>query len=411
MDRENFMPMDGVLEGRSRDVLVETLRRFVHGGVGESGLPFGADKGSCEEVLHSAAREGVAPIVWKGMLEGPRGLLAGELRSEIRNDQMRLRLWNHTQSMELVRITSSLQDACVDCLAFKGPILATSVYAETDRQFSDLDLLIGPGALLDALRVFGDLGYLVSTRHPHEMHLWHPARKIAVDVHWSLAPAYFGVRLPFEDLWLRHGIARICGADVTAPGDQDLILMLSIQAAKDLSQRRLRLINLLDIALLVVTRGELNPAHLGIVAKDANARRMLCFGLLAAAEVFRLPRVRSFANETGCEPDKPTRIALEQVSSRFCGTPGPFVRKAVYLGSETWPDSLREAAPLAFATSRLLRKLWQPTDRDRSMIELPAGWRWLYPLVRPIRLGVDLVRRPSGLLSSVKRTLAGFRKI
>jgi hypothetical protein len=72
-------------------------------------------------------------------------------------DNARKTLWF---TGELVRILSHLESAGIKALPYKGPVLAETLYGEvTQRQFSDLDVLIVPADVPKARAALLDLGY------------------------------------------------------------------------------------------------------------------------------------------------------------------------------------------------------------------------------------------------------------
>jgi hypothetical protein len=96
--------------------------------------------------------------------------------------------------------------------ALKGPRLAHTVYGDASlRSFGDIDILVPPEAFDAAVRVFRDWGFqrrFVEPREGFDARFTKGAclervDGIEIDLHRTLAPGAFGIRLAYADLFAR----------------------------------------------------------------------------------------------------------------------------------------------------------------------------------------------------------------
>jgi hypothetical protein len=124
--------------------------------------------------------------------------------------------------------TDVLHDASIEYRALKGPVLAHTVYRDPAlRSFGDVDMLVRDrdfDAAIDALRVLGFRRRFVEPRPGFDARFakgacLERADGLELDLHRTLAPGAFGLRLARLDLfapaprWFAIGAAKIAGLD------------------------------------------------------------------------------------------------------------------------------------------------------------------------------------------------------
>lgn len=101
------------------------------------------------------------------------------------------------------RVTSALLAVGVRAILLKGPALASWLYADEARAYSDVDLLIAQHDRDPAERVLEDLGFalvaldVLPHDRPHHARTWVRPGGVAVDLHHTVV----GVRAPSDVVW------------------------------------------------------------------------------------------------------------------------------------------------------------------------------------------------------------------
>jgi hypothetical protein len=188
-----------------------------------------------EALLRQAERHGVL-----GVLHEPlRSVSAGAaLRPWLEQRQVLARVWGEHLLEALAAALEALAAAGVKTAALKGPVLSERLYGDAAlRRSTDLDFLVAPADLENALAALGALGYQAeqgaSARYHRQYHhhlcLVHP-RWPAVELHFRVYVGY-GAALAAEEFLARsltvaalHG--RGPGCRVLGPADEVLYLCL-----------------------------------------------------------------------------------------------------------------------------------------------------------------------------------------
>jgi len=203
-------------------------------------------------------------------------------RLQARADSNRER--GHRLVSELADLVRVLDAAGIPFLVFKGPVLATHIYADRGlRFFWDLDLLVREEDIervceLGKTRGYQRYGELddvearVFARYHFARTLFHNERDVEIDVHWRLMPAGFGPRLSWSELWDRAVRARLGEVDVWTFSPEDALLALAAHGAKE-EWRRLQMV--CDVAGYIGATPALDWAACLDRAAKCGGRRML----------------------------------------------------------------------------------------------------------------------------------------
>lgn len=156
----------------------------------------------------------VVPHVARALREAdgvPEGLRQRLARAEARNALRQLQM-----AAALGDVLGALGEAGVPSLPLKGPTLATWLFGDPARRTgADLDVLVAPGALADAVAAVGALGYgsgegslgltaaqaavVAAEFEVKDASFWHAERRVRLELHWQ----------PFRDrrlVALRHAL-------------------------------------------------------------------------------------------------------------------------------------------------------------------------------------------------------------
>jgi hypothetical protein len=308
-------------------------------------------------------------------------------------------------AQELPRVLGVCEARDIRAIPFKGPLLAASVYGNLAlRRFYDLDILVQSR---DVLKASDALRSLMYRQEGHralgwEYHFVEEGGRWLVDLHERVASRYFPTPATFDELWTRRRPVVIDGKPILTFGPEDLLLVLSVQLAKDCRSWKQRLMQICDAAELIRTSPDLDWEFVLQRARVIGGMRILLLELRLANELLdaALPeRVHRIVYD-----DRAVRTLAEEVRARLFPPPaGPGEALPIGTGipisrEDSWfhlrvrervPDKLRYLCQVA--QSRV-STLVTPTYRDRSFLALPEPLGFLYYLVRPVRILLQWAR-------------------
>jgi hypothetical protein len=294
----------------------------------------------------------------------------------------------------LIDVVDLLAAHGVDALAFKGPVLAVTVFGDLHaRAFRDLDLLVAPGQYRRAHDVLVAHGHVDPdpprrgrSLRSHEVAL--TARRgtveIEVDLHRALAPRGFHCQVPFRDLWARRITVELPAGAVPGPSLDDTLWLASLQLAKDAWERRLVLSKVVDLAAIVT--GRPGPDIDGVAHRGENRgqEQILAFALDLTDEV--LGPFPSASHVWHPRPTAATRVRVTEARRDLAvgGSPRGGLRRARF-HADLRERQRDRAGPY-------VRWFVTPTDEDLDRVALPARLNGLHWILRPARLSAEAVR-------------------
>jgi len=339
-----------------------------------------------------ADQHGTQPLLWQALSRLEELVPAAELHSLRQNYQANVRK-ALLVSRELIRIVEHLSERGLEVMPYKGPALAEMLYSDVAlRQSGDIDLLIHPQDLPRIRDAVGELGYTPQYRFPareeraylksgYECAFDGAAGRNFLELQWAIQPRFYAVDLEMDGLFQRAAELTVAGHPMKTPSAADLLLVLSVHAAKHVWDR---LGWLCDIARLMGLPG-LDWNWIGSQARDLGIVRILGVTMLAANQLLgaAIP------------------AAAEEILQEDRGTPPLAEEIQTYIVSESEFDI---ESPAYFRLMMRLRE--RPSDRLRFLTRLaftpgPSEWAAvrfpgplfpLYPLVRLSRLAAKLLR-------------------
>ena len=291
-------------------------------------------------------------------------------------------------SAELVTLGAALDRAEIPWVTFKGPVLAETVHARPDLRFYvDLDLLVSPSRLGDAIEVLESVGCELLVRnwplanrvHPGELSLLTPGGT-PLDLHWHVLNdrrARMATDLRTDELIRRSRRVDLLGASVPTLDPVDTVVHLCVHAAQSGADRLgqlvdvARALDLIDVDDAVRRAREQNVApmvevvlrRVGSVLGVPVSRRQLT--LLVPAPSWRVVSRVS--------------VGLPRIPST--GQGGSVARLVARAARTDAKSSLREALHRAFewlthpGSAGRDRDLWDPNRPDSLLFDAhdPAG--------------------------------------
>lgn len=346
--------------------------------------------------LALCGRHGLMPLVFNHLRTTFAEFVPPRLLRKIREDFQHNAARNVVLSTELCSVFEEFEERGIEVLAYKGPAMAIQIYGDLSlRSFVDLDLLIRPDDAASAGSVLTTRGY-----HPHldltpaqELMLFRSecdrvylreGRNIVLELHWAVAPPFFGVGVEIEEIMADCVQIEMCGRKINVPSAEMLLLLLCVNGTKDLWTVLEPVASLNE---LVRRSPQLDWARVITSGREAGVLRMLHLGLSLARDIFDIPLPQQITASVAA--DQPvTQLASEaqrRLTENEMPLPGLIEKTSFRVRSrEHTRDKLRYCA---------LRAL-TPTYRDCST-ELPASLSFLYYGFRPLRLLRDSLKRPA----------------
>jgi hypothetical protein len=289
---------------------------------------------------------------------------------------------SHVLANELAAVTRLMDDAGIRCLSLKGPTLALSVYGDLSlREFFDLDILVHPASFERASAVLQEYGYTFAA------HLGWQATfmrgPLGIDLHRAVTQHPYAVPVDFDRWWDRRQAPEIGGTSIPTLSTEDLLLLLSIQAARDTWGWTLHLRKLCDIAETATRPGGLDWLVVETEARRLHVRWMLAFALQLAVRLLgaELPAAAARLSVGS----RSVRMLANRESDDFlaerAGHPRSKLRGIAFHAQirERFRDRVRP-----FWLNR--RGLMTPNARDLALVALPPWLSPLYYALRPLRL-------------------------
>ena len=145
---------------------------------------------------------------------------------------------------ELLRLLGLFQQNAIPIAAFKGPVLADSVYGHISlREFSDLDVIVHEADLSKAEDILTARGYQADFPDRHyrsaflsyqgQYALRHSNTGISVDLHWRLSGRGVPFPLQLAEIWPRLEQVMIADRTVPTVAHDDLALFLAGHGTKE----------------------------------------------------------------------------------------------------------------------------------------------------------------------------------
>jgi hypothetical protein len=303
---------------------------------------------------------------------------------------------------ELPRVMTAFESRGVRAIPFKGPLIAAALYQNLAlRRFYDLDILVHPYDVLGAKDALRSLGYRQEGfAGAWEWHFMEERGRWPVDLHERVTPRYFPSPASFDELWEKLEPVSLQDIPILTLAPAHLLLVLSLQLAKDCRQCKQRLAQICDAAELVRTYPDLDWEFILQRARAIGILRIVLLELQLVNHLLDAPLPEGVLQAV--RADRRVRSLADRVNARLFPRPGAPVQavraepgihrvdSGFYLSSR---ERLRDKAGYVFerAGVRLL-PLITPTDRDRRFVALPRALAFLYYLVRPVRVLVQWAR-------------------
>jgi len=286
---------------------------------------------------------------------------------------------------ELIRVLDCLDKLGVDAVSYKGVVMSEVYYGDMAmRQAGDMDLFVRKGDVGRIKNAVRELGYTPRFSIPqnaerdyiasgYEWSFDSAAGRGLLELQWALQPRFYAVDFDMDGLFERAVNVTVAGRVVKTPSAEDLLLVLSVHAAKHVWAR---LIWLCDMAQ-ILKRENLNWDWVQGQARELGIERILRVTLLLARRL--LAAEIPVALETVIVEDRAAGALADEIALNMAAGVLYDVEQVSYFRLMM---RLRErrADRLRFLT----RLIFTPGPGEWEAVRLP---RVLFPLYRVVRLG------------------------
>ncbi len=327
-----------------------------------------------DRVLTVANRHGLMPLVYWHVTATVPTAVPATLREAFHAHAKQ----NLFLSGELVKILCHLDSTGVRAIAFKGPVLAETLYGNLAlRQFDDLDIVIDQRDFDRARNALHEIGLFPPTntdsrtivRCDYECSFAPADNSYFMEVQWAFAPPYFPLRLTPDDLWTRLEPITFANSTIATFRREDLVLLLCLHGAKHLWGR----------LEWITTVAELmhQPLDWDAIRKQTTTLgcdRIVRLGTHLATSVLDAPMPDDFRADPLIKA-----IATDIQENMFCDSAriSPLTMCRFHMRvRERFLDRIRHAC----------RFLLYPTLNDVQTLWLPTPLFPIYGIVRPFRL-------------------------
>jgi hypothetical protein len=288
---------------------------------------------------------------------------------------------------ELLSLLDLLNANGISVMPYKGPALACQVYGELRlRSFRDLDILVRRIDIPRARGLLVENGYqprVKMTASKERAILRSECDEVfmgtsdrILEVHWAITPPFFSFHLETEDLFSRATKIELLGKSVLAPSPEDLLLILSVNGAKDMWNR---MEFICRVAELLYRYPEIQWSTIFSRAQELGAERMLLLGLFLAHQLLGA--------------SLPADVLQRLQQSKILWDLANQVCERLFFRPEVLPSQfeltrfrLRTRERLRDRFTYCFKRALSPTYKDLENMSLPPSLEFLYPLVRPFRL-------------------------
>ncbi|HEY3913184.1 MAG TPA: nucleotidyltransferase family protein [Verrucomicrobiae bacterium] len=381
-----------------------------------------ASKGTEEEKRETVQRLAGQRANWDYVLEAARHHgITGLVRSSLKNNaadivprntldmfDRRFRVnaaRNLFLTQELLSLIRGFGEHGINVIPFKGPMLAITAYGNVAlREFLDLDILVPKEHIIRAGQLLRRWDYeqpVSQTSGGGSSHVesqlgcdfLRKDGKISIELHWSFIQRWLGFEVDLDEVWRTPHYVPLGGMKVLSLPAETTLLYLCAHGTK---HRWRRLCWVVDIARVLEREADLDWDKLLKTSKYMGSRRTFFLGLHLSHILLgvELPQKVSLEME-----QDPTSISMAQkicaeiflsetdVAAKSAGWSNDWF----YLrAKERWQDRLRYLRYLA-------GWLLLPSQKDKRWIPLPASLRWLYIILRPIRVTCSMIRPRASL--------------
>jgi hypothetical protein len=345
-----------------------------------------------EYLLIHIFRNGITQTVCTNFSMHFGDLIPVNIMSRLRSKYDANKAKNMTLTNELLNLLQSLDEDFV-LFPFKGPLYAASFYDNLlMRQFTDLDLFTLNHSLHTVTSFLLRNGYLMGSNRGWQSGFIHNDSHCAIDLHIRLTPKLFPIGLSYDKMVQNACEYSIFDTRFVSFSPEDILIIMCIYIARDSWNKRLRLVEFVDLLELLNTYPNLDWDYILNESSRAGCQRIILLALFTANALFQNRTSDSLLKLIDADDSIPS-LADYVVSS----LPLSFSRRSGIMTSRSFTLHLIQSRwdRLAYYKQRaviLISICITPTLKDKKLIALPESASLLYYPLRLIRVFLNFLK-------------------
>jgi len=334
-------------------------------------------------VIGLADRHGVLPLLGQALAQQEASIPPDALGA-LNEGRQANTIKSLLVARELIRILDHLKQRNLDVIPYKGPVLAQLAYGDIAlRKSGDIDLLIRASQFRAVCSAATELGF---TPHLHlssveekaylqsgyEYSFDGAAGPNLLEVQWAIQPRFYSVAFDVEGLFDRAIEIEVAGQPMKTLSTEDLILVLSVHAAKHVWGRLVWLSDIARLASCLSVDWNWTAAQ----ASKLGASRIMQVTFLLCSQLLEPAAYSEIANYF--PSDEKSSMLADELQNHLLSQSEYNVDSLAYFRLML---SLRER--IADRVRFVQRLLLTPGPGEWQVVSLPSA---LFPLYRVIRL-------------------------
>ncbi len=341
-------------------------------------------------LIKTAKEQRVLPLVYWSLnafcADSVPSVVLAQLKSEFESNAFH----NLTMTGELFRILDLFKAHHIPAIAFKGPILAASLYGNIAlRQFWDLDVLVHEEDFIRAKDLVLSLGYvpwlprsdeeyeeLLADEAAHDCRFSSGNSLSHLEIHWKVYSDIYPSRLETQELFRRAEPLLIFRHEVLCFSPEDMLLFFSHHGT---NHQWTRILWICDVASLIKTKA-IDWQYVLEFARNTGMETALNMGILIAHDLLKASVPQEVIENA--KHDKTAISFSNEIERKIFRREIPgFIPSWIFhfRTMKRTPDQLRHLAHIA-------KTIVLPNQADREFIRIPNCLFFAYFLIRPIRL-------------------------
>ncbi len=343
--------------------------------------------------LHLSTEHNVRPLVWQALHSTCWGRVPEDIRVACDEAYRSFIGRNLLLTSELLRITAEFHAAGLCVAVMKGAVIAQIAYGDFAlREFGDFDLLIQPDEFFRAIELLRQLGYNPEwkcgdsiafrfLRYVGEYKLTRDIMRTDVDLHWRIVTKATALAPSLSEFPSGFKPVSLAGSTVLSFAPQDLPLYLAAQGGWDQWSDLRRIC---DLAEFLHRYPEIDLEPTLKTAQRLGGLRSMLIGLSLASTLLGVELPESAVK----------RIHADEAIARLAETATRNLQRNIRMGGPVsrYVFQLKAKQGLRGKIALASSILFERTAEDGSRIMLPRPLWWLYVVLRPLRIGLRMLR-------------------
>jgi len=351
-----------------------------------------------EYISNLACRHRVLPILYRNLkLMGLQSGLPLKLKGALSRQYMLIIGDNVRKNKKLIEILNLFENQNIPAIPFKGPILAESLYDDSElRYYQDLDILVpkrdvikARDALLQSnfslhIKPFSGKNLRQFLKHGRECDFIDHTGTVKIDLHWQLGSPF---RYAYDYDFCKNRLRVICFDNryIHILSEEDTLLHLCINGSHDIWDNFEKI---LCVADFIVRHPDLDWRLAQELAAKLHANRIFLLGLFLAWDLFDI--------------DMPSEIIEEIKMDRNIQQIAEGIYEQLYQDASNktriesrvtqLPYYLRVREHYIDKIIYLIKRMFIPTQKDWHNRPLMTRISFLHFLMRPLDLLIEFAK-------------------